>query len=248
MPFSRTEEVSGSKLLAGFEIAPTDTRHRWTSSVDLQGVVLSTPGKKGTRWWFESDMRIVNLTPSKVAGRPGSRRVLWVFGMAALFLSSTYAQSPPTGEYQVKAAFLFNFAKFVEWPPSSFSDASAPLRICVLGRDPFGEELRNITKEKVVNGRKLEVSQVLEVKVAGTCHILFIASSETARLKQILESLRGTDALTVGDTKGFVEQGGMINFVLENNRVQFEVNRKAAEQVGLKISSKLLSVAKLVVG
>ncbi len=193
-------------------------------------------------------MQMVNLTPAKVKGMPSPMRVLWVLGVVVLFLSGTHAQSPTAGEYQVKAAFLFNFAKFVEWPPSSFSDASAPLRICVFGRDPFGEELRNITKEKTVNGRKLEVNQVLDLQVARTCHIFFIASSETARLKQIFESLRGTDALTVGDTKGFVEQGGMINFVLENSRVQFEVNRKAAEQGGLKISSKLLSVAKLVVG
>ena len=193
-------------------------------------------------------MRTVNLTPAKVEGMRSPRRVLWAMGVVVLFLSGTRAQSPTAGEYQVKAAFLFNFAKFVEWPASSFSDASAPLRICVLGRDPFGEELRNITKEKTVNGRKLEVSQVFDLQGARTCQILFIASSETARLKQIFASLRGTDALTVGDTKGFVEQGGMINFVLENSRVQFEVNRKAAEQGGLKISSKLLSVAKLVVG
>jgi hypothetical protein len=178
---------------------------------------------------------------------PRLGRILRRLGLALLFLSAARAQSPTAGEYQVKAAFLFNFAKFVEWPTSSFSDASAPLRICVFGRDPFGEELRNITREKTVNGHRLEVSQVLDLGVARTCHILFIASSETARLKQIFESLRGTDALTVGDTKGFVEQGGMINFVLENSRVQFEVNRKAAEQGGLKISSKLLSVAKLVV-
>jgi hypothetical protein len=169
-----------------------------------------------------------------------------VLGLVMLFLSDTRAQSPSAGEYQVKAAFLFNFAKFVEWPASSFSDATAPLRICVFGRDPIGEELRNIAKEKTVNGRKLEVSQVLDLQVARTCHILFIASSERTRLKQIFEGLRGSDALTVGDTKGFVEQGGMINFVLEHDRVQFEVNRKAAEESGLKISSKLLIVAKLV--
>ena len=193
-------------------------------------------------------MQTVNFTSAKVGRTPGRGRVLRVLGLVMLFLSATRAQSPTAGAYQVKAAFLFNFAKFVEWPPSSFSDASAPLRICVFGRDPFGEELRNITKEKTVNGHKLEVNQVLDLQVARTCHILFIASSETARLKQIFEGLRGTDALTVGDTKGFVEQGGMINFVLENSRVQFEVNRKAAEQGGLKISSKLLSVAKLVVG
>ena len=193
-------------------------------------------------------MQMANLTSAKGKGMPSPRRVLWVLGVVVLLLIGTHAQSPAAGEYQVKAAFLFNFAKFVEWPPSSFSDTSVPLRICVFGRDPFGDELRNITKEKIVNGRKLEVTQVLDLQVARTCHILFIASSETSRLKQIFESLRGSDALTVGDTKGFVEQGGMINFVLENSRVQFEVNRKAAEQGRLKISSKLLSVAKLVVG
>jgi YfiR/HmsC-like len=193
-------------------------------------------------------MQIVNVTPAKVKGMPGPRRALCVLGVVVLFLSGMRAQSPSAREYQVKAAFLFNFAKFVEWPPSSFPDASAPLRICVLGRDPFGEELRSITRDKLVNGHKLEVSQVLDLQVARTCHILFIASSETARLKQIFEGLHGTEALTVGDTKGFVQQGGMINFVLEHERVQFEVNRKAAEDGGLKISSKLLAVAKLVVG
>jgi hypothetical protein len=159
----------------------------------------------------------------------------------------TPAQSPTAGEYQVKAAFLYNFAKFVEWPSSSFSDASAPLRICVFGQDPFGQELRDITHEKTVNGRKLQVDQIVDVAQAKTCHILFVASSERMQLKRIFESLRGTDVLTVGDTKGFAELGGIINFVLENDRVQFEVNHKAAEQAGLKISSKLLNVAKLVI-
>jgi len=158
------------------------------------------------------------------------------------------AQGQIATEYQVKAAFLFNFAKFVEWPPSSFSDASAPLRICVFGRDPFGQGLRDIVNEKTVNGRKLEVDYMVDLQVVGTCHILFIASSQKARLKQILERLRGTTALTVSDSEGFAEQGGMINFVLDNDRVQFKVNRNAAHQAGLKISSKLLSVAKLVIG
>jgi hypothetical protein len=192
-------------------------------------------------------MQIVNLTPPRVERMPSRRRFLWVLGVVMLLLTGTRAQSPAAGEYQVKAAFLYNFAKFVEWPPSSFSDASAPLQICVFGRDPFGKELRNIASEKTVNGRKLEVNQVVDLQLAKTCHILFIASSETGQMKRILENLRGTNALTVGDTKGFTDQGGMINFVLESNRVQFEVNRKAAEEAGLKISSKLLSVAKVVI-
>lgn len=197
--------------------------------------------------FFEGDM-IVHQTPAKAKGMRSPGRVLWVLGVVALLLSSMHAQSPTVSEYQVKAAFLYNFAKFIEWPPSSFSDASAPLRICVFGQDPFGHELRDITNEKTINGRKLQVDQVVDLQLARTCHILFIASSEKAQLTRIFESLRGTDVLTVGDTKGFVQQGGMINFVPENNRVQFEVNRKAAGQAGLKISSKLLNVAKLVIG
>ena len=191
-------------------------------------------------------MQIVNLIPSQFPSTP--RRILWALGLAMLLLGRTRAQSPTAGEYQVKAAFLFNFAKFVEWPSSSLPDLSAPLRICILGRDPFGDELRNITKEKTVSGRKLQIDQLVDLQHAKTCQILFIASSERAQLKEILEALQGANVLTVGDTNGFPEQGGMINFVLENDRVQFEVNRKAAEQAGLKISSKLLSVAKLVVG
>jgi hypothetical protein len=191
-------------------------------------------------------MQIVNLIPPQFPSMP--RRILWALGFAMLLLGRTRAQSPTAGEYQVKAAFLFNFAKFVEWPSSNLPDPSAPLRICILGRDPFGEELRNITKGKTVSGRKLQIDQVVDLRQARTCQILFIASSEKAQLKETLEALQGANALTVSDTNGFLEQGGMINFVLENDRVQFGVNRKAAEQAGLKISSKLLSVAKLVVG
>jgi hypothetical protein len=166
---------------------------------------------------------------------------------ALLFFSAVGVHAQAATEYQVKAAFLYNFAKFVEWPPSSFSDASAPFRICVFGQDPFGQELRNITNEKIVNGRKLQVDQVADLQLAKTCHILFIAASEKAQLKRIFESLQGADALTVGDTKGFAELGGIINFVLEDGRVQFEVNHKAAGQARLKISSKLLGVAKVVI-
>ena len=96
-------------------------------------------------------MQVVNLTPAQLRDILSLRRVLWVLGVVALCLSGVSAQSPTAGENQVKATFLYNFAKFVEWRPSSFSDASAPLRICVFGQDPFGQELRNITSEKTVN-------------------------------------------------------------------------------------------------
>jgi hypothetical protein len=193
-------------------------------------------------------MKVENLTPAKVMEGRSPERVLWVLGVVALGLSRMCAQSAPAGEYQVKAAFLYNFAKFVEWPPGSFVGGAAPLRICVFGQDPFGEELHNIANNKVINGRKLVVDQVADLAAARSCHILFITSSKKAEMKQIVESLRGADVLTVGDTKGFARMGGMINFVLEDNRVRFEVNQTAAEQTGLRISSKLLSVAVLVIG
>jgi uncharacterized protein DUF4154 len=192
-------------------------------------------------------MQIESRAPAQFMKIPSLWRVAWAVGVVVLFAGGARAQSPTASEYQVKAAFLYNFAKFVEWPSSSFSDASTPLRICIFGQDPFGQELQNIANEKIVNGRKLSVSQVADLQTAKACQILFIASSEKAQLKQVLESLRGSGALTVGDIKGFVEAGGMINFVLENQRVRFEVNRKAAEQAGLKVSSKLLNIAKSVI-
>ena len=173
-------------------------------------------------------------------------RVLELLILVSILRLSATAQS--AGEYQVKAAFLYNFAKFIEWPPSGFRNATAPLQICILGRDPFGQGLRDIVSTKTVNGRKFEVDYLVDMQLARACHILFVASSEKARIKQILESMRGTVALTVSDTEGFAEQGGMIDFLLNNDRVVFEVNRNAAEQAGLKISSKLLSVAKVVIG
>jgi hypothetical protein len=184
----------------------------------------------------------------KGAGNLRHRVGLWCCLTAAILCSlSVGMQAQAAGEYQVKAAFLYNFAKFVAWPASSFSDASAPLRICVLGQDPFGQELRNITNEKTVNGRKLQIDQLVDPPLARTCHILFIASSEKTQLKRIFETLRGTNVLTVGDTKDFAELGGIINFVMQENLVRFEVNQRAAEHAGLTISAKLLSVAKLVI-
>ena len=166
--------------------------------------------------------------------------------MICVLLASASAQDAPVSEYQVKAAYLYNFAKFVEWPPGSFASASANFQVCILGSDPFGDELRNLTRDKAVNSRQFEVRDVVDPQQGKTCQILFIASSAQKHLRQILNVLLGTSVLTVGENEGFAERGGMINFFLQNGRVKFEVNPKAAEQAGLKVSSKLLSVAKVV--
>jgi hypothetical protein len=204
--------------------------------------------------WETDDLRLSRTdAPARLRRRVrrvrvvAARLVLLLMAAACGSVPTVHGQSHAAGEYEVKAAFLYNFAKFVEWPPNSFFDASAPLQICVFGRDPFGDGLRALTADKTVNGRKFEIDTVVDLQHARTCHILFISSSVAMPMKEIVEGLRGATVLTVGDTKGFAEQGGMISFVLENDRVQFEVNRKAVEQAGLKISSKLLSVAKLVI-
>lgn len=175
---------------------------------------------------------------------------VWRLGLIAIFVGvvfvSSRAQSP--SEYEVKAAFLFNFAKFVEWPAGVFSNSDAPFRICLLGRDPFGSNLDQIIAGKTLDGRRIVVGRSADATDLRTCQILFIAASETRRIPQILQQLKGAGVLTVGDTKGFVQMGGMIDFVRDGDRVRFEINLKAADSAHLKLSARLMGVAKQVLG
>jgi hypothetical protein len=152
-------------------------------------------------------------------------------------------ESQPT-EYQIKAAFLFNFAKFVEWPPTAFAEATSPMVLGILGENPFGDDLERIIRGKTVNNRPLVVRTDFHSPGEATnCHILFISTSEKQRLPEILKGLRGASVLTVGETDRFTETGGMINFVVEGSKIRFQINDAAAKGAGLKISSKLLSLA-----
>ena len=151
-------------------------------------------------------------------------------------------ESPPT-EYQLKAAFLLNFAKFVEWPPAAFAEATSPIVLGVLGENPFGNVLEQTIRGKTINNRPLVTRVFSSSAEATNCHILFISASEKARLPEILATLRTASVLTVGETDRFTESGGMINFVRQGNKTRFQINEAAAKNVGLKISSKLLSLA-----
>jgi hypothetical protein len=157
------------------------------------------------------------------------------------------ARAQSASEYQVKAAFLFNFAKFVEWPADAFPSGDAPLQICVFGRDPFRGDFEQVIEDKAVNGHRLEIIHPSGVPQARACQILFVVSAEKPQIREILQGLRGASVLTVGDAAGFAKAGGIINFVLDENRVRFEINPKAAERAHLKISARLLTVAKLIV-
>jgi hypothetical protein len=157
-----------------------------------------------------------------------------------------HAQVEGVGEYQVKAAFLYNFAKFVEWPPDPPTNARAPILLCVAGNDPFGKVLDQTLLGKTANGHPFAIQRIRREEDARGCQILFTSSSDQRHIRSLLAILKGSSVLTVGETEGFPRLGGIINFTLEEDKVRFEINVDAAERARLKISSRLLRVAKVV--
>jgi len=151
-------------------------------------------------------------------------------------------------EYQVKAAFLFNFAKFVEWPSGAFATDHSPISICILGDNPFGGSLEKAVFGQSANGRPLMTRQVASPKEAGDCQMVFVSPSEQNHFTQIIGNLQGKSVLTVADSDAFAEQGGMIQFYIDNHRVRFEVNVNACTNAHLKVSSKVLALAKIISG
>lgn len=156
--------------------------------------------------------------------------------------NSVHAESK---EYLVKAAFLYNFAKFIEWPPQAFKDDLTPFNLCICGKDMLDVALKSL-KDKTVHGRKVVIRKFSGIKDAKTCHILFISRSEQKNIEQILLKSKDFNILTIGETKNFVQHGGIINFFMEKNKIRFEINVDAAKQKGIQISSKLLRLAKII--
>jgi hypothetical protein len=173
-------------------------------------------------------------------------RLVTVF-IAALSLTGR-APGQEMDEYQVKAAFLYNFAKFVEWPPESFKSAKDPVLVCVFGHNPFGNGLEEVIRGKTIEGRTFAFRQVSNAEQASACQILFVSSSDGRRFRTLAGSLKSAGILTVGESDGFALNGGVINFKLEDGRVRFQINVGAAEHARLHISSKLLGLAQIVKG
>jgi hypothetical protein len=146
-------------------------------------------------------------------------------------------------EYSVKAAFLFNFTKFVDWPADAFADEKSPFQLCVLGEDPFGKSLDDVVANEAVNGRPIVVRRLPRGTDPRSCQILFLGRTE--REAEVLAGLRGAPVLTVGESDRFLADGGLVNFFLDVRRVRFEIHLPNAERTPLKISSKLLRLAKL---
>jgi len=147
-------------------------------------------------------------------------------------------------EYQVKAGFVSSFANFVEWPPETFHDAREPLTICVLGDNPFGAALTVLSAGKSVEGHALRIREIPDPQHAPGCQILFISASEHLRLRAIIHDLGSQSIFSVGDTSDFISEGGIANLQIESGRVRFEINDVAARERRLRVSSRLLQLAK----
>ena len=159
--------------------------------------------------------------------------------VAATFSWGATARAAPANEYQIKAAFLFNFAKFVAWPANAFPDANTPLVIGVLGQDPFGSYLDDTVRGERVDNRQLVIQRYRSPGEIKNCHVLFISRSEAGRLSQIISSLKYRNLLIVTDADGG-DGGVIIRFVNEGNRIRFKIDAQAAKAANLTISSKLL--------
>jgi YfiR/HmsC-like len=172
-----------------------------------------------------------------------SQTVVLIFGLAFAIGFKSFAQNSQPSEYQIKAAFVYNFAKFVEWPTQALAAPTSPMVIGMLGENVFHGDLEKTIRGKAINDHPLQFKKFDSVAEATNCQVLFIGPSEKKHLPKILESLRGTSVLTVSETDEFIENGGMINLVIVDNRVRFQINNEAAKKAGLTISSKLLSLA-----
>jgi len=194
-------------------------------------------------------------------------RYIFVVSVLALFVGpiapQAWADPASSKEYQIKAAFLYNFIKFVDWPKEKLPDANEPITIGIIGKDPFGKAFEPV-KDKKVKGKRVVVKRFksmtelkqgendkadLEtaIETLRKCHLLFVCASEQKHFKEITKWVKDHSVLTVGDTKGFLEFGGIINFLVEDKKVRFEINAAAAKQAKLKIRSQLLRLAKKVI-
>jgi len=145
-------------------------------------------------------------------------------------------------EYQVKAAYLYNFGRFVEWPASGVVQNEV-FTVCILGHDPFGPTLDSTLAGEMIGSKNVVAKRISSPQESSHCKILFMSADEASRLGKILESLDSEAILTVSDMPAFSERGGMIQFVIEGNRIRFEINLAATQKAGLTLSSELLKVA-----
>lgn len=180
------------------------------------------------------------VKPDKAAGIRALLAVLLILGATSMF-----AETTPSKEYQLKAVFLFNFAMFVDWPPTAFPDVTAPFVIGVLGEDPFGPYLDEVVHGEKIRDRPVEVRRYRDLSEVDVCHILFINRAAAVDLRKVAGALSARHILTVGETDDSVRKGGVIAFAVKDGKIRLKVNMAAADASGLTISSKLLRAAEV---
>jgi hypothetical protein len=169
-----------------------------------------------------------------------------IMAMLCALGASSMARAQAATQDQIKAAYMFNFAKFVEWPAEAMSTPASPMNFCALGRSAAADELDSVIDGKSINGHPVRIRHLGRPEDIKGCHLVFLAAGNARQTQQLLQAARGLPVLVVGDAPGFARSGGMIGFIAENGRVLFEVNPGSAEESRLKISSKLLALARIV--
>lgn len=193
------------------------------------------------------------MADANVHGRPPMKtlrvgsRVSFPLALIAMFCAGTLMAQTTAKEYRIKAAFLFNFAHYVEWPPETFKEANSPLTYCTIGDDPFEGVLDQSLNAKTAGTHPLRVQHLKAPENFQDCQIVFIGANEKKRVTAILETLKQAPVLVVGESSHFIQQGGTVGFLSEENTVRFEVNLDAAQRAHLNISATLLAVAKTVI-
>jgi hypothetical protein len=190
--------------------------------------------------------RLASSPPFLAALRRPLFFVLW---LGALFLAGAMPgrpQSDASKEYQIKAAFLFNFAEFVKWPSGSFGGPDAPFCIGILGDDPFGSALDETVQGESIDNHRLTVVRASRVEDLQNCQMIFVCRSEDGHIGEILSQLGSRPVLTVSEVENFARDGGDIDFYLSDGKVRFEINPEASRQCGLKISSQLMTLGRIV--
>jgi hypothetical protein len=196
--------------------------------------------------WFSGTDSSLCVPVRRVRGPvPRLWYCLAAFVAVSVFLCTPrmHAQQPKPKEYEVKAAYLYNFGRFVRWPADVVTAQDNSFPICVLGRDPFGPTLDSTLVGETLDGKPVVVRRISRAEDVGDCRIMFISSTEENHLKQILAALDKGLVLTVSDMPDFSRRGGMIQFVLEGSKVRFEINLASAEAARLTVSAELLKVA-----
>jgi hypothetical protein len=180
---------------------------------------------------------------------PFSRfRLLLPLFIAAALIAGVAARAEEPSEYEIKSAFLFKFASFVEWPRGTFEDKNSPLVIGILGDDPFGRDFDERVRGHPVGGRAVVIRRYRNAADAAKAQILFVSASEHDHLPAILDQLKDSGTLIVGDGERFARRGGMIGFVMSGASVHFCINHEATKRAGLKVSAELLRLARIVTG